>query len=192
MRSSVLSGWFWAAVIAVTVTALLCAAVVVPALAQEVTEEPIEEPPVEPPVEEPPAEPALGEQVDVFLVLALPATILIATIIGQVLKFLFPEQQIATETLAGWVRGIFAIGYILALLMGFSEQLTAGVTFLNDVSEPVLMLLGLLLGVPAVIVGPSALYEYAKKRDWPFLGQKQGQRALAFNHDPGADRRRAA
>lgn len=123
--------------------------------------------------------PELGTEVDAFLILALPAMVLIQTVIIQALKWLTPDTIVQPETLARGVKGVFAMIYIGAWVIGAQDQLVSGVTFINELSEPLIRLLGLL----GLWVGPSALYDWAADKKIPGLGSKQGDRVLAFARD---------
>ncbi len=129
----------------------------------------------------------VGTEVDAFLILALPAMVLIQTVIIQALKWLTPNTMVQPETLARWVKAVFAIVYIGAWAIGAQEPLVGGVTFVNELSEPLIRLLGLL----GLWIGPSALYDWAADKKIPGLGAKQGDRVLAFARDQ-TDWKRAA
>lgn len=165
MRSTVLSGYFWTAVAIIAVLFVACALLVLPALAQDGE-----------------APPEIGSEVDAFLLLALPAMVLIQTAIIQAAKWLFPNTVVSTETLARVVKGIFAIVYIGAWIAGAQDQLVGGVTFINELSDPVLKLLGLI----GMWIGPSALHEWADANRPPLLsvlGRSQGMDIGSFARD---------
>ncbi len=164
---------------------LLLLALVIPALAQET-------PTPEPEPEPPPAAPAPidGEAVDNFLLLALPALTVLITIIGQVLKWLLPDTLISTETLTRWVRGIAVVIFVGAALTGLDEQLLAGVSLLNQFSDPIMAILTLLFGIAGLWYGPSMVYEGSKVRAksddvlrpvFQVLGAKQGHDIARFD-----------
>ncbi len=133
---------------------VLCALLVAPALAAQEGGDPS----------------ALGGDLDVFLILALPALALAQTLIIQVLKRVFPKTVVEAGTLARGIKGIFALVYIGAWIAGAQEQLVGGVSFVNELSDPILRLLGLI----GLWVGPSALHAYGEKKHLPLLGESQG------------------
>jgi hypothetical protein len=120
--------------------------------------------------------PAIGSDVDAFLLLALPLMVLAQTAIIQLLKWVAPNTVVPAATLARVVKGAFALVYIGAWTLGSQDQLVSGVTFLNEFSEPLLRLLGLV----GLWLGPSAVYEWAENRSIPVLGQRQGDVTFGY------------
>lgn len=121
-------------------------------------------------------EPAPGTDVDLFLLLAQPLIILVAAAIIKAAEWLFPDTLLDSVFISRLVRGVFAIIFLIAWVVGATDQLNTGVQWLNDISVPLLQVLGLL----GVWVGPSALTTYAVVHDIPFLGARQGSRAASF------------
>lgn len=114
---------------------------------------------------------SVGQSIDDWLVFAAASVTLLTSLFELVIRYLFPDTQIRAGVVGGWVQAFAIVIFLGAGLLGFMENLNAGVEFLNGLAGP-------LTSIAILVFGPDALRPQSERR---ILGREQGARATSLN-----------
>lgn len=108
---------------------------------------------------------------DAFLIRATILMVFLSNVIITVFKYILPEKQIDSKTIATAVLTSFAGIFLLSQMAGITEQVESGVSFLTA-------LVGPLTAIFATFGGETALHKLFAWLGVPVLGDKQGRKAM--------------
>jgi len=138
--------------------------------------------------------PGVGQKIDAALLLAGPAFAVVAWLAGQLFKYVFKDSQISTGTIVMIVRIGAGVVLVVGFSLGYDAQIEFGIGWLNQASSTLQQILLLVVGLLTMVFGSNGLYQWAKARNVPVIGQKQGDVMFGYARDQTDDwqKRRAA
>ncbi len=159
-------------IILITLTLLALLMFAVPAFAQD---EPTSPPPVDNEVPDiTPVVDDLTARLETFLTSAAIIMGVLAFLVTQGVKWLLPNTVIKAETIYGGVVLVFTVVFFVATLANSGDQLDNAVRVGNVLAET-------LKAILAMLIIPTAAYNYFEKRGNPVGGGHQSNKA--FNLD---------